>query len=167
MQFKSPLLLKDRDADKSDLMNWKWAKGAATLKEDFGAPLTSTNYVLCVYDRSGGTPTLKLAAEIPAGGTCDSGRPCWKETARGFKYTNKAATPDGIVSLTLKEGFEGSAQITLKSKGVNVPMPTLPLAQDLAVTVQLKKDGGLGFICWDADYAAPALRNEEGEFRDK
>ena len=71
------------------------------------------------------------------------------------------------MSLTLKEGFEGSAQITLKSKGVNLPMPTLPLAQDPAVTVQIKNDKGLLGICWDADYAAPALANEQGQFRDK
>ena len=113
------------------------------------------------------TPALKLAAEIPAGGICGSGRLCWKETSRGFKYTSKFATPDGVLSLTLKEGFEGNAAITLKATGVHLPMPTLPLAQDPTVTVQLTNDKGLLGICWDADDEAPALKNVVGEFRDK
>jgi len=123
----------------------------------------TTSYGLCVYDETAGVPTLKLAADIPAGGTC-AGKPCWKETGHGFKYADKDATPDGVVSLLLKEGLEGFAQIQLKAMGVNLAMPTLPLDQDTTVTVQLKNDQG---VCWEADYSAPAITNSQVEFRDK
>jgi 6-phosphogluconolactonase (cycloisomerase 2 family) len=161
--LKSMVLLKDRLPDTHDLLTWKWTKGEATLKADFGDPLATTSYALCVYDRAGGTPALKVAADIPAGGTC-AGKPCWKETAHGFKYVAKDASPDGVVSLALKEGLEGLAKITLTAKGVNVEMPSLPLDQDSTVTVQLKNDWG---ICWDADYTAPAITNDQVQFRDK
>jgi hypothetical protein len=161
--LRSTIVLKDRLPDTHDLLTWKWTKGEATLKADFGDPLMTTSYALCVYDETTGTPTLKLAADIPAGGTC-AGKPCWRETARGFKYSNKGATPDGVVFLALKEGLEGLAQITLKGAGINLQMPSLPLDQDPAATVQLKNDAG---ICWDADYTAPAITNEQVQFRDK
>jgi hypothetical protein len=157
------VVLKDRLPDTHDLLTWKWTRGAATLKADFGDPLASTNYVLCVYDQAGGAPTLRMAADIPAGDTC-AGRPCWKETTRGFKYADKDRTPDGVVSLTLKEGLEGAAQIGLKAIGDNLQIPMLPLDQDATVTVQLKNDQG---ICWEANYTAPALKSDQVEFRDK
>jgi len=43
-------------------------------------------------------------------------------------------------------------------------MPALPLDQNPTVTVQLKNDQG---ICWEADYTAPAITNEQVQFRDK
>jgi hypothetical protein len=157
------VVLKDRLPDTHDLLTWKWTKGEATLKADFGDPLATTNYALCAYDRAAGAPTLKVVANIPAGGMC-AGRPCWKETAYGFKYADKDAIPDGVVSLVLKEGLEGRAQITLTAKGVNLEMPVLPLDQDPTVTVQLKNDRG---ICWGADYTAPAITSDQVQFRDK
>lgn len=157
------LLLKDRLPDTHDLLRWKWTRGAATLKAEFGDPLTATNYALCLYDESANTPTLKLASTIPAGGTC-AGKPCWKETARGFKYVNKQQTPDGIAFLSLKEGLEGFAQIVLKGIGANLRVPPLPLDQDSKVTVQLRNDLG---TCWGATYSAPAIRDTQVEFRGK
>ena len=161
--LRSMVVLKDRLPDTHDVLIWNWRMGAATPKADFGDPAATTNYALCVYDRSAGSPTLKMAADIPGGGTC-AGKPCWKESAHGFKYVDKDGTSDGVVSLALKEGRQDLAKITLTAKGVNVEMPTLPLDQDLTVTVQLKNDRG---ICWDADYSAPAITNDQVQFRDK
>jgi len=157
------VVLKDRLPDTHDLLTWKWTRGEATLKADFGDPLTSTEYALCLYDETVATPVLKLVANIPAGGTC-AGKPCWKEIAHGFKYTNKNATPDGVTLLVLKEGLEGLAQIHLKAMGGNVDMPTLPLNQDTTITVQLKNDEG---TCWEAEFSAPSITNEQVQFRDK
>jgi hypothetical protein len=36
--------------------------------------------------------------------------------------------------------------------------------QDTTVTIQLKNDDG---TCWEADFTAPAITNEQVEFRDK
>ena len=156
------IILKDR-LDGKDLLTWKWTRGETTSKADFGDPTLTTSYALCLYDSTTGVLSRALAASIPAGDTC-GGRPCWRETKQGFKYVDKEATPGGVRSMVLKEGLQGAAQITLKAMGVDLQMPSLPLEQDTMVTVQLKIELG---ICWSADYASPALRNEQGEFRDK
>jgi len=171
--LKSQIVLKDKQPDAGDLLTWKWTKGAATLKADFGAPLTTTSYTLCLYDETSGTPVLVLAAHIPAGEMC-AGRPCWKEKSRGFTYVDKDATPDGVTKLILREGLAGVAKIILKAKGANVDMPgedppgenDLPLRQDTKVTVQLKNNHG-GGICWDAEYTSPAIVNDELQFKDR
>lgn len=160
---KASVLLKDRSPDNRDLVGWKWSRGAATLKSDFGDPLTTTDYALCVYDLAAGTPTLKLSAQIPAGGTCGA-RPCWQDAKRGFRYVDKAGSADGIVALSLKEGFEGTAQVAAIGLGLGVDMPTLPLQQDPGVIVQLRNDLGL---CWDAEFSAPASTSSPVQFRDR
>jgi hypothetical protein len=156
--------LKDRIPDKGDFLQWKWTKGTATVKTEFGSPLTTTNYTLCVYDDVGGTPQLKLRASIPAGGTC-RGRSCWKETSRGFKYADKDATPNGVTKLSLKEGLAGGAAIGLQGRGVPLQMPTLELSQQPTVVVQLKND--TSGVCWEARFSGPATKNDQAQFRDK
>jgi hypothetical protein len=89
------ILLRDRLPDSRDRLTWKWVKGAATTPADFGDPTLATDYRLCVYDATGDGAALIAAADIPAGGTC-AGTPCWKATTRGFRYRDKAATPDAI-----------------------------------------------------------------------
>lgn len=161
---KASLLLKDRIPDKGDLLQWKWTKGAATVKADFGDPMLTTNYTLCLYDDVAGTPKLKLRASIPGGGTCH-GRPCWKENTRGYKYADKDATPNGITKLALKEGLDGGATIQLQGRGVPLEMPTLPLTQAPTVLVQLKNDST--GLCWEAPFSGMALRNDQSQFTDK
>jgi hypothetical protein len=161
--LKSTLLVKDRDPDARDALAWKWTRGAATAKADFGDPLTVTSYVLCVYDATASGPALAVAADVPAGGLC-AGRACWHENARGFRYKDRDATPSGITSLTLKEGADGAAQIGLKGGGLGLAMPVLPFVQAPRVTVQLKNDRG---GCWEASFGAPATKTSGVEFRDK
>ena len=161
---KSSLLLKDRIPDKGDLLQWKWTSGAATVKSEFGSPLATTNYTVCIYDDVGGTPQLKLRAGIAAAGTC-RGRPCWKETTHGFRYADKEATPNGITKLSLKEGSAGRAAIGLQGRGEPLQMPTLPLSQELKVLVQLKND--TTGVCWEATFSALAAKNDQAQFRDK
>ena len=155
---KAKLVIKDKTPDKQDRLNWKWLKGLATNKANFGTPLTSTGYTLCVWDESANAQPI-LRAEIPAGGTCGT-KPCWKETATGFKYKDKALDPDGIQVVVLKSGPGGKAKIILKGKADNLPLPTLPLSP--TVTVQLKNDA----ICWEAVYGT-ATKNDAAQFKAK
>jgi len=148
--------------DASNLFTWNWMRGAATPKADFGDPLTTTSYAVCVYDRHAGAPILTVTADIPPGRTC-AGRLCWTESAHRFKYVDPDALLDGIVRLTLTAGTEGHARIRLKAMGAHVHMPSLPLGQDPTVTVQIKNDRG---FCWEANYTAPATTNSETTFRD-
>jgi hypothetical protein len=154
--------LKDRTPDDKDLLSWKWLKGSVTPKSDFGDPLTTDTYELCVYE--GALPTLISHATAPAGGLCRLGKPCWKETTTGFKYLDRELTPLGIQRITLKEGLTpGAAKIMVSGRGVNLDMPSpFPLAPP--VTVQLKNSSG---VCWQATYGAPATRNTATEFKDK
>jgi len=159
----SQIVLADRARDRRDLLTWKWTKGAGTLKTAFGDPSTTTDYALCVYDRIAGTPALVVAARIPAGGVC-AGKLCWRATKRGFRYADPNGAADGVTAVTLKEGLDGASQIRVKAVGSSLAMPTLPLAQDPAVTVQMTNALG---ECWDADFGAPAIDDDETEFRDR
>ena len=144
---------------------WRWSKGAALLGQ-FGDPTATTDYSLCVYDRSGGVASLAMAATIPAGGTCGT-RPCWKAISSGYKYKNGTSGGDGVRSVLLKGSSAGNAKLQIKAKGDALPLPTPVGApffhQDPSVTAQLVNSAG---FCWEATYSAPAQRNQGG-FKDK
>jgi cysteine-rich repeat protein len=148
-------LLKDGSPDTRDFVRWKWSGAGA----DFGDPAAGgTDYALCAYD--GG---LVLRAEAPAGGSC-AGRPCWTPRASGgFVYKDRDRTPHGIVKILLKPTPSGGATLKVKAKGGLVPMPSLPLAQSPAVTLQLVHDAA----CWETAHAAPARRNDAAVFQDQ
>jgi hypothetical protein len=159
MSGKGHLAIKDKPGQKADRIQWSWANGAATTKGDFGAPLTSTGYTLCVYD---GTGDVVSSAHAPGGGSCN-GKPCWKETPRGYKFRKRDISGSGLVSslqIVLKEGSAGKAKIGVIEKGSTIP--TLPLVQPARVQLV----NGVG-ICWEADYAAPATKNDANQFKDK
>jgi cysteine-rich repeat protein len=153
------VLIKRSKSGKSTL-TWNW-RGAATTKADFGDPLTTADYQLCVYDRSAGTLIPAITTTAPAGGSCGK-TTCWAEKNTRFKYKNKDATPDGLFLLNLKEGVEGKAKITLKGKGPALHV-SLPMEQDPNLTVQLVNSAGL---CWDADFSA-ATKNDTKQFKAK
>ena len=143
-------------------MVWKWVKGAATARADFGDPLSGTDYALCVYD---GNQSLVAHGCAPAGGTCGD-RPCWRATSTGFKYRDREVGPGGLMNsfqLVLKAGVAGQAKIGAVGKGQTPSVPSLPLAQP--VTVQLVNSDGAA--CWEAMYSAPALANDSAGFKDK
>jgi hypothetical protein len=150
-----------------DGLTWGWTKGAATLLTDFGDPVHSTSYHLCVYDESGGVPAAVMAMTVPPGGNC-GGDPCWAAKGSGFLYKDKGLTNDGIMTLKLKAGPDGKAKVSVKGKGANLPVPT-PVdpglfAQDTAVIVQLVNSSG---TCWEGDFGAPATSNSSKGFKDK
>ena len=157
---RSLVLLKDQTPDALDTLLWKWTGAVATAKADFGDPVATTNYQLCLYDQSGATPTLRLASNAPAGGTCGA-RPCWTGMATGFLYVDPARTPDGLATISLRAAGAGGAKLSIQGKGTNLPLSGLPLTPP--VTVQLSAGSGL---CWDAVYSAPIVNNA-GSFKAK
>ncbi len=161
---KSLLVLKDKGGAK-DKAIFKWIKGETTQIADFGDPLSSTNYTLCICDESSGTPALAMQALVPPGGICD-GKPCWKTTRKGFKFKDKLTTNDGVKLINLKSGPAGKAKIIFKGQGLNLNLPALPLQQDQQVIVQLKNDINAG-ECWEARFSAPAKKNDSGIFKDR
>jgi hypothetical protein len=156
---KGLLVLKDKSPDKRDALVWKWVKGGATAAGDYGDPLTTTGYTLCVYDASANAQPLLLAM-APPGGTC-AGKPCWKAIAGGFKYKDKDLTPDGLSFLLEKAGAAKKAKAIVKGKGANLGVPALPLT--IPVTVQLERNDDPS-ICWTATYGT-TIKNQTDQFK--
>jgi hypothetical protein len=157
---KAFLALTDKSPDDKDQLQWKWAAGSATTKGEFGDPVNTDDYVLCLYDGGGLVATLT----VPKGGDC-SGKPCWTSKPKGFQYKDKLRTADGIAQLQLSEGADGKAKIQVKGKGVNLPPIDLGMLTS-PLTVQLKPSSG--GLCFGATYTfPPVVKNDGVSFKDK
>ncbi len=150
---KSLLLLKDKSNDKSDLLLWKWTRGEATTPAEFADPTVATTYTLCVYDASAAVQPL-VEARAQVGGE-------WKLSGSGYRYRDRARSPDGLLSIKLKPGAAGKALVKVKGKGSNLALPALGLASP--VVVQLRRSGG---GCWGATFSSPS-RNDASQFKAK
>jgi hypothetical protein len=141
-----------------DKLVFTWGAGRATVLADFGNPMSSTGYALCVYD---GASSLVSESRIAAGGSCGrSGRPCWKTNGKTFTYADASAAAAGIQSVKLKPGVDGKAQISITAKGSALATPALPLDASGAVQVQVRN---VDDRCWSAAFATPS-RNDARTF---
>jgi hypothetical protein len=156
---KSSFTLKDRTPDTGDRLTWKWA-GEITPKADYGDPVTTDDYALCLYDAG----ALVGSVTADAGGTCGT-RPCWIEKPTSFVYKDKDLTPTGAQSITLKEGLvAGKAKITVKGKGGPLVMPA-PDSFTGPLAVRLHRSGDT--TCWGADFSPPFLKQDATQLKDK
>jgi len=133
---------------KPQTLKWNWSQGSLTTKAQFGTPTVATHYDLCVFDQVAGVDQLLYQKRISAGGTC-SGKPCWVENTKGYRFRDSRGAVGNITSLVLKEGVSGKASIKLNGKGPGLNLPGLPLAQESTVTVQLSN----GATCWQAPFS--------------
>jgi cysteine-rich repeat protein len=156
---KASIQISNKDGSTKDAIKWKWSKGSRTTFAELGDPTTSTSYQVCVYDQTG----LRFEITNPAGGICAGGKPCWKQTgSNGFAYKDKELTPDGGLSLRLKQGPIGKAQIQFQGRGDQLAMPDLTtIVQPLIVQIQ-NSDG----LCWEATYSGPATKQTADQFKD-
>jgi hypothetical protein len=161
---RSLLLLRDLSDSRFDGIIWLWNHGAATTKEEFGDPVNSTVYNLCMYDSIGDTPSFVLGSNLPALSDCNQARPCWRSTSSGYRYLDPRGVNNGTRLVTLSKGEDGKARLLYIARGVNTFIPDLPLDQDHQVIVQLKNSNGL---CWEARYNAKALVNRRTLFVDR
>jgi hypothetical protein len=157
------LVLKQTADPAKKRLTFKWSKGAETDAADLGDPVAgATEYALCVYDSLASSWTQIMSATVPAGGACGDD-PCWRQTAKGFTFTDKDAQR-GIHKLILEAGAAGSAKIVVRGKGVELPVPVLPLFQQPQVVAQVVNSDG---ACWAAQFSAPAQSNSSKQFKDK
>jgi hypothetical protein len=149
----SHLLLKDDSADERDGLVWAFRKGELTDKTDYGSPVTTDSYALCLYEDD----ALVQGFEIPAAQLCN-GKPCWRELARGFVYRDRDLTPDGIGSVRMTQGLaDGKTAIRLRGKGQRLGLPDLTQLGGV-LEVQLQRIGDSA--CWAATYTPPFVEND-------
>lgn len=153
-----------------DKLVWKWRASSGTAVADFGNPLTSTRYALCVYDEVGGTPQLSASASLAPGSTCAGGSPCWLALgARGYRFQGGAAPPNGIVKVRLRAHNDGSARVQVLGKGAALSLPVPAngrlLQEDPAVVVQLVTDQ-VPATCWEAVFSTAAAKSSGDTFKD-
>lgn len=168
---KSQVLLESGVVPKLD---WKWGKGIPALSQsDFGDPVSGgTNYLLCVYDESGGSPVLKMGATIFGGGTCPT-KACWKASGTsGWSYKNRTGNnTGGVTKVKLKGGAAGKPLIKLAGGGSSLVLPapvsgTQFFNQDTALIVQLSRTDAA--TCWISTFStAGTKRNTGTEFKAK
>ena len=130
-------------------------------KADFGDPLTTSDYALCIF--AGDPPTLVAEYLAPAGGVCD-GKPCWKEKKKGFRYRHLGATGTQLRKLLLRATNGPISDLKAIARGSTLTLPPLPFTLD-PVTVQLVKSDGPE--CWQAVYSPPFKKNTADRFKDK
>jgi hypothetical protein len=151
---RGSLVLEDEPPPNTgDRLSWRWIGGASTAKAAFGAPTTSTDFALCLYDERGAGPELVLERLIPAGGR-------WRDVAGGYRYNDPGLLGGGIRRVHLHEGGDGGAKIIVEARGANLAMAPVPLGQQSTVTLQLVREGA----CWEARYSTN-VRNTNGLFR--
>jgi hypothetical protein len=150
---KSVLIIKDNVLDvERDKLVWIWKKGDVLLP-DFGDPINTTSYALCLYDASG-LMQPRLTATVHRNITCLS-QQCWKHTGvKGFRYKDKLKTADGVMGIKLRAGTAAKGKLIVKAKGSN--MPPLPLPMTGPVIAQLQNSDG---ECWGATYDALIKKN--------
>ncbi len=157
---KASLVVKDNADDTKDSLTFKLSSDAVEVVGDFGDPVNSDDYQLCLFDAADPAPSRKLFPVVPHGGLCGT-KPCWKPTKTGFKYANKAGTPQGVGSVVLKLSKTGNPSIVVKGKGAHLGAPAIPLTTP--VTAQLKATNGR---CWSATFPN-ATKNASGQFSAK
>jgi len=153
---KASLLVRKGSTAAKNALGWKWTNISSVDESDFGTPLTSTDYVLCLYDNVG----LEITAQPSANRTCRT-KQCWKALGtKGFKYRDKSGTPDGLRSVRLRAGAADKAHIVVKGKGPNLSVPSLPFASPVRVQLKRRDTGE----CWEATYTHAVL-NSGNEFK--
>lgn len=155
---KAAVTMRDAPGGARDAFAWTWGKGAPTSTADFGDPLTTDAWDVCVYDAG----VLVLSATAPPGGLCPK-RPCWKVRKQGFDYADRERTPSGIGNVTLRAGGAGKARLAVRAKGDHLILPSLS-ALTGPLDVQLQRPSG---GCFGARYNAPFRKQSPKSFADK
>ncbi len=153
---RARLLVKNKADPKRNKLLFELRKGEETLLPELGDPIGTDTTALCIYDTTGATPNLTVQIEIPPGGTCD-GNPCWKQTAKGFKYVDPDSTIAGTRKILLNKARPGRGRVLFKANGPNSNV-TLPFTQDPEIIVQLKVENG---TCWESRFSTNAINTAE------
>ena len=159
---KSKLVVKVGSPDKHRL-TWLWLRGDAPLAE-FGNPLASTAYAVCLYDETALVAGLALDVRVaPGAGWHGVG----DLPVRGWSFRDSTLAQNGAQKLLVKGGKPGKDALLFKGRGANLSLPAAASASQLFhqqddVTVQLVSDTG---ACWGAVYQpSEVTRNDAASY---
>ena len=149
----SSLVLSQKSPPDRSRMVWKWSKGTATTKMEFGDPTTTDGYTLCLYDAGALVSTSRVI------GSCTR-KPCWVDTSTGFVFQNTSLQPSGVQRLKLVAGLvDGTAREIFNGKGASLALPD-PSGLTGPLDVQLRRSGSS--LCWGARFSAPFQKDDGG-----
>ena len=120
-------------------VDWKWSRGEATSKADFGNPRSQGAWTACLWSAG----NLAMTAHVPAG-------TLWQEKTKGWLYKDSRGVADGATKIQLQEGTAGKSKAQVQLKGVRVPVPDLAA---LAGPLVFQLRGGS--TCHVSTFAAP------------
>jgi cysteine-rich repeat protein len=152
----------DKSGQNRDRLKWKWTNGEALVTGDLGDPSATTVYELCVFDQSGGTPSLALSSTI-------SPSSAWLlKPGKGWKYADRNAASGGVRQALLRVGPDGKTRVQLKARGTALGLPgpaelLTYFSQDPSVLVQLINSSGR---CWTNEFFDAAISTPE-KFKSK
>jgi hypothetical protein len=134
--------------DPDDIYTWKWQFGSQTALTDFGDPLDTTDYVLCIYDQSvRAQPVVGNVALATTG---------WNSVRSGFVRNYRPSR--ALRRLVLHAGRNGKAKIVAHGDSDTV-RDILPFVAPVRVQLQAGNGG-----CWETNLPTPA-QNDSGRFK--
>jgi hypothetical protein len=128
----------------------------ATSLAALGDPLTSRDYVVCLYHSPAGQPALFAAEPILAGSNCGS-RPCWKSTSKGVIYRNGTGAGSQLRKLKAKAGVAGKALLKAQGALTTVAAPPAGVPLTLPVVAQVVA----GDTCWSATFDSATVNTAD------
>lgn len=159
---KGNVTVGDNGNDDKNKLTWKWLKGDTPFA-DFGDPIGTHTYALCIYDTVADTPTLVSEIVVPPSTNWSV-----RGADKGYKYKDSAALAAGVKSMVMTAGVGTKAKVIVKAKGADLPLPgpvgATYFAQDSSVILQLV--GGQG-KCWSTGFVTSAQKNDASTFKDR
>ncbi len=158
---KAQLQLRKNASDAKDKLKWKFSGGPALVQSDFGDPLTTASYALCIYDGS----ALKAELQVAASGTLWSSK-----GTKGYQLKDPGGTNDGVTKVKLSGGAAGKSKLQMKGKGAGLPMPVPVSATQFfdnlsGVTAQLREVNG---DCYETAFTpAQVIKNDGTQLKAK
>jgi len=141
---RSSVELKKGVSDARDQIAWRLNRGGTTSIEDFGDPLTTDTYSVCMYDESSAAARLVFAATAPANAQCGPAV-CWKRTHdAGFSYVDPRGAACGLEQIRVRASARGDTRVAVRGKGAGLVFPRLPVG--IPFRVQLNLANG---HCWE------------------
>jgi hypothetical protein len=125
---------------------------------DLGDPTTVRDFVICVYQAVGTSPSLLAMEPAWAAYHCNE-RPCWQLQTNGVRYRNPEASRGKLTRLKAKVRGSGTSNVVVKGRVTIVSSPPVDLPLELPILVRLFSDD----TCLGATFTS-AMANEPNLF---